>query len=75
MILILMGFGLDKRAGRGALKLLKRSARLQWRLVSERRMRPDGVVQLNARTPTLPTGARFFIHGIPGPADRSMSIL
>jgi len=30
-----MGFGLGKRAGRGALKLLKRSARLQWRLVSE----------------------------------------
>ncbi len=36
LILILIDFGLGKRAVRGAIKVLKRSARLQWRLVPER---------------------------------------
>src|ERR1700712_755719 len=33
-----------KRVGRGALILLKRPARLNWRAVAERRVRPDVVV-------------------------------
>jgi len=37
-------------------------------------MRSFGIVQLNARTPTLPTGARFFFQDIPGSTGRSTSI-
>ena len=44
MGLIVVGFGLGKRAGRGALRLVKRPARFCWRLVAQRGMRPDGVV-------------------------------
>jgi hypothetical protein len=35
---------LGKRAGRGAIRLLKRPARFCWRLVAQRGMRPDVVV-------------------------------
>ena len=41
---IILGFGLSKRAGRGALKLLKRPARFCRRFVAKRRVRPDIVV-------------------------------
>jgi hypothetical protein len=47
LILAIMGFGLGKRARRRALKLRRRSARSQWRLFFERRMRPDDVVLLS----------------------------
>jgi len=33
-----------------------------------------GVIQLNARTPTLSTGVRLFIDGTLGVADRFMSM-
>lgn len=33
-------------------------------------MRPDVIVQLNARTPTLSIGARFFIDDTHGVDDR-----
>ena len=46
---------LDKHAGRGALKLLKRPARLQRRLVSERRVWPDGIVVISPER-QLPSG-------------------
>ena len=46
---------LGKRAGRGALKLLKRPARFERRLVSQRRMRSDGVV-IVAPERQLPAG-------------------
>lgn len=41
---IVVDFGLGKRAGRGALRLLKRSARFCWGLVAKRGMGPDVVV-------------------------------
>lgn len=44
MGLIVVGFRLGKRAGRGALRLLKRPARFCRRLVAQRGMRSDGVV-------------------------------
>lgn len=44
MVLIVVGFGCGKRGGRGAVKLLMRSARFCWGLVAELRMRPDIVV-------------------------------
>ncbi len=37
-------------------------------------MGPFGIVQLNARTPTFPTGTRFFIDGTPGSGDRFISM-
>ena len=40
----MVGFGLGKRAGRGALRLLKRPARVVWGLVTQRGMGPDVVV-------------------------------
>jgi hypothetical protein len=40
----MVGFGLGKRAGRVAIKKLKRPARFSWGLVSQRGMRPDVVV-------------------------------
>ena len=40
----MVGFGLGKRAGRGALRLLKRPARFCRGFVSQRGMRPDVVV-------------------------------
>lgn len=40
----MVGFGLGKRAGRGALRLLKRSARVGRGLVAQRGMGPDVVV-------------------------------
>ena len=46
---------LGKRAGRRALKLLKRPARFERRLVSQRRMRPDGIV-IVAPDRQLPAG-------------------
>lgn len=36
LVFIVFGFGLGKRVGRGALKLLKRPARFCWCLVPER---------------------------------------
>ena len=44
MGLIVVGFGLGKLAGRGALRFLKRPARVVWGLVTQRGMRPDVVV-------------------------------
>ena len=44
MGLILVGFGCGKRAGRGTLRLLKRSARVGRGLVAQRGMGPDVVV-------------------------------
>jgi len=46
---------LGKRAGRGALKLLKRPVRFEWRLVPKRGIRPDGVV-IVAPERQLPAG-------------------
>lgn len=40
----MVGFGLGKRAGRGALRLLKRPARVGRGLVAQRGMGPDIVV-------------------------------
>lgn len=42
--LVVWAVFLGKRVGRGASKLLKRPARCERRLVSQRRVRPDGVV-------------------------------
>ena len=44
-----VGFGLGKRAGRGALRLLKRPARFCWRLVGQRGMRADVVVVVSPK--------------------------
>ena len=44
MGLIVVGFGLGKRAGRGALRLLKRPVRVGRGLVAQRGMGPDVVV-------------------------------
>ena len=44
MVLILVGLVLGKRAERGAIRLLKRSARFCRGLVGQRGMRPDVVV-------------------------------
>ena len=44
MALIVVGFGLGKRTGRGALRLLKRPSRFCRGLVGQRGMRPDVVV-------------------------------
>lgn len=38
---IILGFGLGKRAGPRAIKVLKRPARFCWRLVPNRRVQPD----------------------------------
>ena len=44
MVLILVGLVLGKRAERGAIRLLKRSARFCRGLVTQRGMRPDVVI-------------------------------
>lgn len=43
----------------------------RWWPIADRAMRSNGIVQLNDRTPTVPTSANFSILGIPGPGSRS----
>ncbi len=56
------------------LELVPAFHRLQGGLAAQGPLRELLVIQLNARTPTLSTGARFFIDGTLGLADRFMSM-
>jgi hypothetical protein len=74
--------GLGNGGWRGALRIAQRQAPLRgegsgelgWGLPGEAGVGSFGVIQLNVRTPTLTTGARFFIAGTLGLAERFMSM-